>query len=382
MVYVSLRGLPGSGKSSLTRAMKDGQAHLIDVPLLRQACAAGFAEWPREAAEPVTAQGAWQYAEGQPYFVGDNVVEADHMDFAGGSVVMVGVVARPWQLEARTALRGRPVSADAPQSAREALEGLAWCENQWREIPFLWVDTSDYPARQVAQEEALHIALDEEYPAVAQRPNAYQATLLLDGEPYGNVEADCVQFARSRVEALLPASMTGMSVLDIGASEGLFVWESLRRGASYVCAVEREPVLVEFLKAMRNARRAPVTVADLDINEDVLPGLHTDDDGWARWSVALLLNVLHHSPDPAAALANVLCACESCIIETPFCQGEEPYRETRTTYPEKWCLPPQWIENEARAAGFAVTEIANSPQYPGYRLIVTLRRDDSQKVQA
>lgn len=375
MIYVTLRGLPGSGKSALVRTMRARQTHLIDVPLLQQVCAEGFAEWPREVCQPLTEQDAEQYADGLPYFMGDNVVETNQLDFASGSLVVVVVVARPWQLQARTALRGRTVAPEEQCPAQQSLDALAWCEDHWPEVPFLWVDASDYPVRQVTREEALHIALDENYEAVPPRPGAYQATLLLDGEPYGNVEEGSVEFARGRVEALLPASMFGMTVLDVGASEGLFVWEALHRGAAYACAVEREPLLVDFLKAMRNARRAPVTVAALDINNDALPRLHTDESDWARWSVALLPNVLHHCPDPGVALANVLGVCETCVIETPFCQGTEPCHEARTTYPEKWCLPPQWIEEQARTAGFAVSEIRNSPQYPGYRLIVKLHRD-------
>jgi tRNA (mo5U34)-methyltransferase len=114
----------------------------------------------------------------------------------------------------------------------------------------------------------------------------------------------------------LPASLTGRTVLDIGAWDGFFSFEAERRGASRVVAADHyswhgtgwgTKAGFELARAALGSR-----VEDLDI--DVMD-LSPERAG--TFDVVLFLGVLYHLPHPLLALERVASVTrELLIVET------------------------------------------------------------------
>lgn len=108
---------------------------------------------------------------------------------------------------------------------------------------------------------------------------------------------------------VLPESLAGKSVLDVGSFLGFFCHEAKRRGAERVVGVEVDE------ERVRQAR-AIAAFAGLDIefrHFDVEAG-----DSTEAFDVVLLLNVIHHMRDPLAVLGKVSrWARERVVLEVP-----------------------------------------------------------------
>jgi tRNA (mo5U34)-methyltransferase len=184
-----------------------------------------------------------------------------------------------------------------------------------------------------------------------------------------------------KLESLgLPASLSGKTVLDVGAWDGFFSFESERRGASRVVAVDPEcwrppdwgPGGFGSRAGFDLARRALGSeVEDVDIDL-----LDIGPESLGRFDVVLFLGVFYHLPDPWPYLDRVASVtAERLVIET-HADFLDVRRPAMAYYPgteidgddSNW-----WGPNAAllRAAllerGFSRVEVVHQERY-GYRL--------------
>jgi tRNA (mo5U34)-methyltransferase len=122
--------------------------------------------------------------------------------------------------------------------------------------------------------------------------------------------------ARKLARIGLPADLTGKSVLDIGAWDGFFSFESERRGAARVVAIDASwtgadggPTKYGFSLAHR-ALGSKVEAHHLSVYD-------LDPATLGTFDVVLFLGVLYHVRDPLGALERVRSVCGGlAIIET------------------------------------------------------------------
>lgn len=114
----------------------------------------------------------------------------------------------------------------------------------------------------------------------------------------------------------IPENLDGMSVLDIGAWNGFFSFESERRGASRVLATDSFVWRSEVFKGKqgfdlaRKALNSKVEDMEIDIME-----LSPDKIG--SWDLVLCLGVLYHLRHPLLALERVFSVTgKQLILET------------------------------------------------------------------
>jgi len=399
---ISLHGLCGSGKSSLFTVMQREHQHLVGgVPLLAEALAHGCAYvYDRDLAE--VREGTTHLVTvlqtngcGAPYIMGEGI-----MDLPGATelvatgqyrAVMLLALVPGWMGEARRAWRWQHFANTAEEVERmtevPALDLVPkFCQQAYeRGASPLCVDTQDYPVRALTPTEGIALCDDSALPtssAISQQGD-YQQGVFIRGQWRGSAEPGEEVAARERLAAVLPEDLSGQIVLDIGAAQGLFSFEALQRGAAYVVTVETDPRCVAFLRGMRSLERLPMAVCDVNAWQEGRCWGTKGPGGFPEWQLhgsavrydlALLLNVLHWGHNAEQWLAQTLEACECCVIETPFACGQEPRLDPQSTFPEKPCLPPWWIEQQAEAHGFRVATMQNSPIYPGYRLVMRLER--------
>lgn len=105
----------------------------------------------------------------------------------------------------------------------------------------------------------------------------------------------------------LPEDLSGQDVLEIGACDGLFSFESEQRGAKSVVAFDIDHA--ESFAIAKRIRKSEVEWVSGDItNADLNPPKH---------GIVLCFGVLYHLRDPLAALRNLYAAAgEFCLIET------------------------------------------------------------------
>ena len=110
-------------------------------------------------------------------------------------------------------------------------------------------------------------------------------------------------------DLILPPSLSGKSVLDVGCALGYFAFEAEKRGARRVVGIE--PNAVRFRQAQRLKQILGSTV-EL-VQQDIV-----DDPPAETFDYVLFLNVLHHVREPIRALRQVArVASEKLIIEFP-----------------------------------------------------------------
>lgn len=97
----------------------------------------------------------------------------------------------------------------------------------------------------------------------------------------------------------LPADLTGKRVLDVGCSDGLYSFESERRGASSVVAIDDESSLlaggVNGFQVAHKILNSSVDYRTRDVEE-----LNVDEDG--TFDLVLFINVLYHLKNPIRSL--------------------------------------------------------------------------------
>ena len=123
---------------------------------------------------------------------------------------------------------------------------------------------------------------------------------------------------------VLPASLAGKSVLDVGCALGYFSFEAEKRGASRVVGIE-----------LRNDRFAQANLLKDVLGsrvEFVQKNVLTDDLG-GPFDVVLFLNVIHHLAEPMSALRRLAeVTRERLVVEFPTFRDEKFMRSAGITF--------------------------------------------------
>jgi len=385
---VILRGTMCSGKTTLENMMQRGDMHLCDCEILREAVADGYYYAMVNEIDAMLQAGTdfRELADRHPAhtLVVDSCVHAQAIAeaFADTEVVQVCLVA-PWYIIAarrrlRMILMGtKPAAVEAdPHYARYAMEYAG--PNYAQELAvagtdLIFVNTADYPWKVIEASE-LQAMLNPlfAWPLIEDPTQLYQQTLRIWKHWYGNIGR--VPFEEARQNVVLPECCDGMSVMDVGGSEGGFCFEAINRGATYALNVEiREPQLA-LARTIRDGMRQPLSVANINVDEHGLPSLNDFDGATRRWDLTLMLNILHRVKDPEKTFRQALAISREVVVEAPFCIGEEPRKGVEgSKYPETTHLPPLWIQTIAESMRFELSSIALGPYVPQQRLVYHLK---------
>lgn len=104
-------------------------------------------------------------------------------------------------------------------------------------------------------------------------------------------------------------SLDGKTVLDVGTYYGFFPLYAIRRGARKAVGLEADPERFLLANQISQLHGALYTI---------LHGRIEDVEFEESFDVVLLLNVLHHLPDPIAALKKMASLCRGRLI-VEFC---------------------------------------------------------------
>jgi SAM-dependent methyltransferase len=107
------------------------------------------------------------------------------------------------------------------------------------------------------------------------------------------------------VEAVFGHGIEGGSVLDVGTYYGRFLYEAKARGAARAVGVELDPgrwSIADRIAALHGR------------TYDVLKGRIEDVELDERFDLVLVLNVLHHVPDPVAVMRRAASLCRGVVI--------------------------------------------------------------------
>ena len=104
--------------------------------------------------------------------------------------------------------------------------------------------------------------------------------------------------SQRKLAALKLPSFLGKSVLDVGCNEGFFCLEALKRGATRVLGIDRNPDFISRAKS-RHARLHIGGQIDFDCRTwDTLPA--------DKFDVVLLLSALHYAEDQRAMIQRLV----------------------------------------------------------------------------
>lgn len=134
--------------------------------------------------------------------------------------------------------------------------------------------------------------------------------------PGGVVTPGVNDAARIMSRLRLPASLAGRSVLDVGAWDGFYSFESARRGAARVLATDSfvwsgqtwgsQQGFLLARRALGLEHRVEDRLVDvMDLDPQTVGG---------RFDLVLLLGVLYHLRDPVTALERVASVCADLLV--------------------------------------------------------------------
>lgn len=174
----------------------------------------------------------------------------------------------------------------------------------------------------------------------------------------------------------LPASLAGLSVLDLGAWDGFFSFECERRGASRVVACDhyawhgkgwgtgQGKAGFELARQTLGSRVEDVSLDLLDLSPERI----------GTFDVVLFLGILYHLPNPLLALERVASVAKGLIILETVVDMVGVRRPAAAFYPgtELNNDPTNWwgpnapaVHGMLRAVGFAdVRTITPTPSMP------------------
>jgi tRNA (mo5U34)-methyltransferase len=113
-------------------------------------------------------------------------------------------------------------------------------------------------------------------------------------------------------ELQLPDDLRGMSLADVGASNGFFSFEARRRGARVVAFDYRHKnnsgfALAQYLNGFSDIDHHQVNVLEMDV------------ETYGQFDVVLALGLLYHTSDPYLALANCAALSRKRLLIESYC---------------------------------------------------------------
>lgn len=179
----------------------------------------------------------------------------------------------------------------------------------------------------------------------------------------------------------LPADLSGLSVLDVGAWDGFFSFEAERRGAARVVAADSFAWGAESwsskdgFELAHRARRSRVESVEIDVMDLAPEAIGTFD-------VVLFLGVLYHLRHPLLALERVASVTEGTLILETHVDLTWTRRPAMAFYPTgelhrdptNWWGPnPEAVVAMLRTVGFDRVEVV-TPDSWLYRAARAARR--------
>lgn len=181
----------------------------------------------------------------------------------------------------------------------------------------------------------------------------------------------------------IPADLTGKAVLDVGSWDGYWTWEALKRGASFVQAIDDFSDEMGPLNAGRKNEwhtwdlcRDALGYTDEQCKREEL-SVYKAEWFCRDYDVILFFGILYHLKHPLLALEKLRSVCrESIYIETAILDGmKSPYSDYVYTgdeccaefypgseygqNPSNWWVPTlRCAEAMVETAGFRVTQSA------------------------
>lgn len=134
---------------------------------------------------------------------------------------------------------------------------------------------------------------------------------------------------RSDTAALvLPASLAGKSVLDVGCALGYFSFEAEKRGAARVLGLELRDERFEQANLLKDVLGSRVEFAQKNVMTDDLGG---------PFDLVLLLNVIHHLTEPMSALRRLAEVTRGrLVVEFPTFRDEKFARSAGIRFPGRY----------------------------------------------
>jgi tRNA (mo5U34)-methyltransferase len=128
----------------------------------------------------------------------------------------------------------------------------------------------------------------------------------------------------------LPESLNGKSVLDVGAWDGFYSFETARRGASRVLATDSFVWQNRWTQAGFTLARAALEL-DAIVDDRIIDVMDLSPEAVGEtFDVVLCLGVLYHLVNPIAALTRVASMCrELLILETETALNYLPFPAAR-----------------------------------------------------
>jgi tRNA (mo5U34)-methyltransferase len=130
-----------------------------------------------------------------------------------------------------------------------------------------------------------------------------------------------------------PETLSGRTVLDVGAYDGFFSFEAERRGAARVVAADK--FCWSIPGGMCDGRGFEIAHWALQskVERQVISVEDISPESVGMFDVVLFLGVLYHSPDPLRYLRNIASVCKGlCILETHV-DGQDYDRPMMVFYP-------------------------------------------------
>jgi len=205
-----------------------------------------------------------------------------------------------------------------------------WCrELRARDIPYLLVNGNDDAYSVIEDETSLPALVDGEATGESGGKSPYsreQIAKLLQEHRFGYHRVNLPYGLRTRGEdrsetrdLVLPQSLAGKSVLDVGSALGYFCFEAEERGADRVVGVELREDRFCDAQLLKEIKGSNVEF----IRRDVV--LDPPDESF---DLVLLLNVIHHLAEPFRAIRQLASITrERLVIEFPTL-ADQKFRES------------------------------------------------------
>lgn len=152
----------------------------------------------------------------------------------------------------------------------------------------------------------------------------------------------------------MPDDLSGLSLADVGASNGYFSFEARKRGARVVAFDFRHKDnsgfgLAQYINGMTDIEHYQINV--LDLSSKV----------FGEFDIVLVLGLLYHVADPYRALVNCASLCRKQLLVESLCI-DSAYPDWRTEpimkfLPDPTRFPADWHPNNDRSNFWGFTSL-------------------------